>query len=404
MPPTSKIMYNPSLSVKENAKRNVVSEAGIRYYIQANGIDRRYEQKSKVVNACKKYLKKHPGATKNEIHRELGFAVSTIRGYWDYITCKKELEHNNTKVDSRKQRYNQILSSVPIDYIKQYLVEHENPKQYQKIVELKALIDEMKEVEKKNGKSLQFLPPPTLDVLTRWEEYDASKYLCYAFRKTGDVRKGKVLLNLGNMCGGYGYDMQGVHFKNSEAAYICGLFSDNEPEHIRIQQELIHEDSGFNAKKFIRTPNQDKARKDWNEFNQQWMLYVVWQKVKGNEAFRKMLLAIPDGAAIIEDSSFQKGATATFWGTKNNERHDFYQVVKKYINATETEANDKDKDKMLLDAFNNFTDYGTYRGSNVMGKILTICRNCLREGTEPPIDYELLRSKHIHLLGKELTF
>ncbi len=59
---------------------------------------------------------------------------------------------------------------------------------------------------------------------------------------------------------------------------------------------------------------------------------------------------------------------------------------------------------MKLEEFNNFTDYGTFRGRNVMGKILTICKKCLQDGTEPPIDYELLKSKHIYLLGKKLTF
>ena len=39
-----------------------------------------------------------------------------------------------------------------------------------------------------------------------------------------------------------------------------------------------------------------------------------------------------------------------------------------------------------------------------MGKILTICRNCLLSGTEPDIDYDLLKSKHLYLLGKEVNF
>ena len=59
---------------------------------------------------------------------------------------------------------------------------------------------------------------------------------------------------------------------------------------------------------------------------------------------------------------------------------------------------------MLLDEFNNFTEYGTFRGSNVMGKILTICRNSLLNGTEPEIDYDLLKNKNIHLLGKPIEF
>ena len=417
----SKIKYNPALSVPENAKKNGVTEAAIRFYLQTHFVDRRRDTKLRYINAIKKFLKEHPEATKNEVSRNVvvdgkKIAVTTVRKYWNYAKGKKRLtEHNDKKIERQKEKYNEILSKIPVSVIKEYLSNLDKPQQETKpqrqakkktvdVGELKSLIDELKAVEQENGKSLQYLPQPTLAELTRWEEYDASKYLCCAFRKKGDLRKGKELLDLGNMCGGYGYDMQEIHFKNSEAAYICGMFSDSTPEHIQIQQALISEGSGFNAKKFIRTPNEDKARKDWYEFNQHWMLYVVWQKVQGNEAFRNLLMAIPEGATVIEDSSFQKGSTAAFWGTKNNERHDFYQVVKKYINATEPDATDKDKDRMLLDEFNNFTDYGTYRGSNVMGKILTICRKCLADGTEPPIDYELLRSKHIHLLGKELTY
>ena len=43
-------------------------------------------------------------------------------------------------------------------------------------------------------------------------------------------------------------------------------------------------------------------------------------------------------------------------------------------------------------------------GINCMGKILKMCQLALLDGTEPPIDYDLLRSKQIYLLGKLLTF
>ena len=415
----SKIKYNPALSVLENAERNNVKVSAIRFYLQSHFVDRKRDAKLRYINAIKKYLKEHPDASKNEVSRNVvvdgkNIAITTVRKYWGYAKGEKRLkEHNDKKIGRQKDRYNEILSKIPTSVIREYLLSIDKPKQETKpqpqrktkkknidICELKTLIDEMKEVEKENGKTLQYLPQPTITDLTKWEEYDASKYLCYAFRKKGDRRKGKELLNLGNMCGGYGYDMKGVRFKNSEAAYICGLFSDNTPEHAKIQQDLIDEDSGFMAKKLIRTPNEGKARKDWNDFNQQWMLYVVWQKIMGNDEFRNLLLNVPDGATIIEDSTFQKGSTAAFWGTKNNERHDFYDVMEKYIDATAAAK----KKKLLLAEFNNFTDYGTFRGSNVMGKILMICRNCIVDGTEPPIDYELLKSKHIHLLGKELTY
>ena len=39
-----------------------------------------------------------------------------------------------------------------------------------------------------------------------------------------------------------------------------------------------------------------------------------------------------------------------------------------------------------------------------MGKIIKMCSICLQRGIELPIDYELLQSKHIHLLGQELQF
>ena len=56
----SKIQYNPSLSVKENAKRNNVSEPAIRYYIKVNNIDRRFDRTQNLIADCRKYLKKHP--------------------------------------------------------------------------------------------------------------------------------------------------------------------------------------------------------------------------------------------------------------------------------------------------------------------------------------------------------
>ena len=41
---------------------------------------------------------------------------------------------------------------------------------------------------------------------------------------------------------------------------------------------------------------------------------------------------------------------------------------------------------------------------NNIGKILMLCRDCIREGVEPPIDYDLLRRSNIYILGELLTF
>ena len=47
---------------------------------------------------------------------------------------------------------------------------------------------------------------------------------------------------------------------------------------------------------------------------------------------------------------------------------------------------------------------GEWKGQNNMGKILMICRDCLIEGIEPPIDYDLLNWSNIYLFGERLTF
>jgi len=124
---TSKIQYDPKLTVKQNAKNNGVSEAGIRYYIKVNAIDRWYDRKKEMIGKCRKYLKKHPSATKTELHKELGYAVSWLRQNWQYISTNAELkESNKEKQEKRNQRYLTLLSNIPIDVIKQYLEEKES--------------------------------------------------------------------------------------------------------------------------------------------------------------------------------------------------------------------------------------------------------------------------------------
>ena len=91
MPRISTIHYNPGLSVSENAKKNGVSEAAIRHYIKTHGIDRRLNRKQNVIDDCRKYLRKHPKATWNEVQMNTGHSLSTIRKYREYITTGKEL-------------------------------------------------------------------------------------------------------------------------------------------------------------------------------------------------------------------------------------------------------------------------------------------------------------------------
>ena len=98
----SKINYNPSVTVKENAKRNGVTEAAIRYYIKVNHLDRRFDRKLNIVDDCRKYLKKHPKTTKTELQQKTGHSLSTIRQYLEYITTEKEQTNfDNEKIKKR---------------------------------------------------------------------------------------------------------------------------------------------------------------------------------------------------------------------------------------------------------------------------------------------------------------
>lgn len=118
----SKIKYNPSLSVSDNAKKNGVSEAAVRYYIKVNCIDRNHQRKQNIIDACRKYLKKHPKASQQELYRETGYSVSTIRRYWEFITTKKTLDDfNQNKLQEKAEKYHRILSTIPIDVIKEYV-------------------------------------------------------------------------------------------------------------------------------------------------------------------------------------------------------------------------------------------------------------------------------------------
>ena len=135
------------------------------------------------------------------------------------------------------------------------------------------------------NKNINFCGNENAIVLDRMEAYDASVLNCYAFRRGTDMVDG-LSLALGNMVSGFPFDLGGVKFQNSECAYIAGMFSRDSKKHEKLQRALLEETNGFMAKKKIRKRNEEWKRKDWEEFNVNWMMYVVWEKVKGNENFR----------------------------------------------------------------------------------------------------------------------
>lgn len=239
-------------------------------------------------------------------------------------------------------------------------------------------------------------------MLGRTEMYDASKLSCWPFCRATDVRDG-IPLSLGNLCKGYPFALNGHIFLTSEAAYLCGEFSDSSSKQ-SIQYSLMEEPNAFLAKKVIKRKNLKYVRQDWEEIRLQWMLYVVWQKCIGNADFRNLLLSIPDDAVIIEDSTANYGATCMIWGAKNKELRKARRARKKELCAAYPTMKKKDLNLLIAEECGKITDVGCFVGENNMGKILMLCKIALRNNTVPPIDYELLREKKIYLFGELLTF
>lgn len=285
--------------------------------------------------------------------------------------------------------------------------------------EITTIEKERKEITRRNNvnkKIVERAVSPdfsTID-LQSVKTIDCRKQCVWAFRKSEDVVKNEgeeVENKLGNMAAGFPFkvaiDNDEYAFSNSEALYICGMFSDNTAEHNEIQKALFEEKSGYSAKKNVRRKNEDKKRADWNDFNVEWMKWVILQKVQGSAEFRDLLLKIPSNAIIVENSTFQQkkeNDTSAFWGARNEELKTATKTVENYIDFTHPYEKKAITDRLKMKARNELQYIGKYVGVNCMGGILKMAQLYLLNGTPMPIDYDLLNSKYIHLFGHLLQF
>lgn len=244
-------------------------------------------------------------------------------------------------------------------------------------------------------------------ILGRVEYINASHFNCLSFAKASDMVNG-INVRLSNMASGYPFSFGGVTWRDSETLYLCGEFSDSSEKHLLVQEDMQRQTSGFAAKRFIKKRNSNLIRQDFADFRIQWMLYVVWQKCMGNADFANLLLKLPHDAIIIEDTTKQHGDTKEVWGCTNTELAIRRAELKKKVTRQAKSGNPKISKAALKRIVNSETckvnGTGTFVGQNNLGKILMICRDCLIQGVEPPIDYNLLETKDIHILGKRISF
>ena len=244
-------------------------------------------------------------------------------------------------------------------------------------------------------------------ILGRVEHINASHFNCLSFAKASDMVNG-INVRLSNMAGGYPFSFGGATWRDSETLYLCGEFSDSSEKHLLVQEDMQRQTSGFAAKRFIKKRNSNLIRQDFADFRIQWMLYVVWQKCMGNANFANLLLKLPHDAIIIEDTTKQHGDTKEVWGCTNTELAIRRAELKKKVTRQAKSDNPKISKAALKRLVNmeicKVNSFGVFVGQNNLGKILMICRDCLIQGVELPIDYSLLETKDIHILGKRISF
>ena len=253
--------------------------------------------------------------------------------------------------------------------------------------------------------------------LNRFDVIDASKISVINFRSKGDIRTIEgvpIQINFGNMVNGYEFSIPNLTisntpniWKNSESLYISGIYSENTPICIEAQTLLIDSNNGLKSKRIMRFQDNEytrNLREDWEEFNVEWMKYVVWCKICTNENFRNLLLSTPENSLIVEDTSFQSGTKKLVWGAENLELKRVKLDKLKELKAHLTELGIPVRKKYKHQLYNLIHGSGSFSGVNKMGKILTILRSNLALGTTPDIDYNLLNDKGIYLFGQRLVF
>lgn len=201
----------------------------------------------------------------------------------------------------------------------------------------------------------------TEDTLSRQEALDPAALQIIRYSKPHDKCDNREL-HLGNMAGGFPHEALGHTWKSTEHLYLLGEWSLGTPEHLAIQQDVLTARSGYAAKRYKKSKHKRHIRPDFTTFRLDWMLWCIWQKCIGSEAFRQHLLSMPEDAVIVE---CVKGDP--IWAAWPDEQD-------------------------------------VLRGGNAVGKCLTICRRCLSEGTTPRINADLLNRAQIHILGQLVTF
>ena len=108
----------------------------------------------------------------------------------------------------------------------------------------------------------------------------------------------------------------------------------------------------------------------------------------------------PNNTILLEETTTDTGGSGHIWGCSNRELVRVRKKLEQELKEKNGHLKKKDLKLLLNVELNKVRNIGLFEGQNNIGKILMICRRCLQNGTEPPIDYFLLESQNIYILGE----
>lgn len=204
-----------------------------------------------------------------------------------------------------------------------------------------------------------------INQLKNQEQYNLVTQNLYTYSGPNDTCKGFPTGKLGNMASVFPHTLLNYTWKGTEFLYLCGEWSRNTEQDRVIQEDILTATSGYAAKRYKKGKYKKKCprRPDFESFRYDWMLWCVWQKCRLNQEFADLLISLPDEATVVEVAK-----NDTVWAVWPDE-------------VT-----------------------GKLCGGNAMGKILNICRDCLKHNTHPDIDLDYLNDTGIYILGKRVDF
>lgn len=107
----SRIIYNPLLSVKENAENNNVSISAIRWYIRTNGIDRKRDNAIILQRAISEIRKKQPNISIKELSDKLKVSANTIKKHLNSVSAASENDSSKLSTfDTTSKKF--LISTV----------------------------------------------------------------------------------------------------------------------------------------------------------------------------------------------------------------------------------------------------------------------------------------------------